>query len=58
MYLKEYFLKEITPENCIENKAQRYFALNHGAMLLVKPTDNLDYCMELMSTKNQTFTSS
>jgi predicted transcriptional regulator len=35
---------------------QRYFVHEIMArdVITVKPTDNLDYCMELMSTKNQT----
>jgi predicted transcriptional regulator len=47
------FLKEIT-ENCIEKQSfQRYFVHEIMArdVITVKPTDNLDYCMELMSTK-------
>jgi CBS domain-containing protein len=41
-------------KNCIENKASKD-TLVHEIMardvITVKPTDNLDYCMELMSTK-------
>jgi CBS domain-containing protein len=39
---------------------QRYFVHEIMArdVITVKPTDNLDYCMELMSTKNQTLTGS
>jgi predicted transcriptional regulator len=49
MYLKEY-LKEIARKIVLKTKLQRYLCSARD-VITVKPTDNLDYCMELMSTK-------
>jgi hypothetical protein len=59
MYLKEYFLKEITPEKLYWKKSfQRYFVHEIMARDVITVADNLDYCMELMSTKESDTTGS
>jgi CBS domain-containing protein len=35
----------------LKNKSKDTLVQNHGARCYWLPTDNLDYCMELMSTK-------
>jgi predicted transcriptional regulator len=54
MYLKEYFSERDYIEKLYWKQASKD-TLVHEIMardvITVKPTDNLDYCMELMSTK-------
>jgi CBS domain-containing protein len=54
MYLKEFSERDYARKIVLKNKASKD-TLVHEIMardvITVKPTDNLDYCMELMSTK-------